>query len=157
MSASSAGAAARRSALTPHAAERLRSEHTVIAGALADLRLLAGTLPDLPHADRTDLIRVTTGLLARFQEHALIEERDVYPAVTDILGTPCLEAAMTYDHRAVEVAAAELPGIDPLDISRLQALLYGLDTLVVAHMQKEAEIIFPMLNPPRIANLNDVR
>jgi hemerythrin-like domain-containing protein len=130
--------------------QQLRFEHEVIARGLADLRLVADALPDMPQVQREELVRVAVALFGRFEQHALQEERDVYPDVSRLLGDRRLTAAMTYDHRVLEAAASELAGIDPLDSPRLQALLYGLHTLLTAHMQKEEDIIFPMLELPTI-------
>jgi hemerythrin-like domain-containing protein len=125
--------------------QRLRSEHVVIARGLADLRLVADALPEPRRTQRSELVRVAVVLFGRFEQHALEEELDIYPDVSRLLGDRRLAAAMTYDHRALKAAAAELAGIDPLDDPRLQALLYGLHTLLVVHREKEEEFIFPML------------
>jgi len=125
-------------------------EHEVIACGLADLRQVADALPDLPQVQREELVRVAVALFGRFEQHALEEERDVYSEVSRLLGDRRLTVAMSYDHRALEAAASALAGIDPLDSPLVQALLYGLHTLLIAHMQKEEEIIFPMLEQPTI-------
>jgi hemerythrin-like domain-containing protein len=130
--------------------QQLRLEHEWIARGLADLRLVADALPDLPQVERGELIRVAVALFRRFEQHTLEEERDIYTHVSRLLGDRRLTAAMIYDHRALKAAATELAGIDPLDSPRIQALLYGLHTLLTAHMQKEEEIIFPILEPPSI-------
>jgi hemerythrin superfamily protein len=117
----------------------------VIARGLADLRLVADALPEPQRTQRSELVRVAVVLFGRFEQHALEEELDIYPDVSRLLGDRRLAAAMTYDHRALKAAAAELAGIDPLDDPRLQALLYGLHTLLVVHREKEEEFIFPML------------
>ena len=52
---------------------------------------------------------------------------------------------MTYDHRAVESAVADLAAADAFDSPRLEALLYGLHALLTAHMDKEEQIVFPLL------------
>lgn len=125
---------------------RLRAEHDLIAIELADLRRVADTLPELPLAARDSLIRVAIELCRRFERHAHNEERDVYPEVARLAGEQ-LAAVMRYDHRAVEAAAPVLAAIDPLDSPRLQALLYGLHTLISAHIDKEEQIVFPLLDP----------
>jgi hypothetical protein len=130
--------------------QRLRIEHEVIARGLADLRLVADAIPGLPQVQRKELVRVAVAVFGRFEQHALEEERDVYPHVSRLLGDRRLTAAMIYDHRAFEAAAGELADIDPFDSPRLQALLYGLHTLLMAHMQKEEDIIFPMFELPTI-------
>ena len=130
--------------------QQLRSEHKVIARGLADIRLVADALPELSQAQHRELVRLAVTLFRRFDQHALEEERDIYPDVTRLLGNRGLAAAMTYDHRALRAASAELAGIDPLDSPRLQALLYGVHALLTAHMQKEEEIVFSMLEPPAI-------
>lgn len=130
--------------------QQLRSEHTVIARGLADIRLVADALPELPQVQQQRLVRVAVALFRRFEQHALHEESDIYPDVSRLLGDRRLTTAMTYDHRALKAAASELAAIDPLDSPRLQALLYGLHTLLTAHMQKEEDIIFPMFELPTI-------
>ncbi len=59
-------------------------------------------------------------------------------------------ARAEHDHRALELGTAELAAFDLRDVPRLQALLYGLHTLLIAHMNKEDEIVFPMLEQLKI-------
>ena len=125
--------------------QKLRVEHSKLARGFADLLLVTNALPELTEAQRVRLIRAAVALLRRFERHARAEERDVYPTVTKLLGDRRLEAAMTHDHRALESGVAELARIDPFDSPRLAALLYGLHALLTAHMQKEEQIVFPLL------------
>jgi hemerythrin-like domain-containing protein len=136
--------------VTETGTQHFRAEHARMARDLAEVRRMADELPELAQAQRSALVTVAVDLFRRFQRHALAEERDFYPKLTTLLGDPRPAAAMTYDHRALELGTAELAALHLLDVPRLQALLYGLHTLLTAHMRKEDEIVFPMLEQPKI-------
>ena len=124
---------------------RLRFEHGVMARGLADVLVATSALRELSEIQRGSLIRVSIALFRRFERHARAEEREVYPVLSNLLGDDRLAAAMTYDHRAVESGVADLAATDPFDSPRLEALLYGLHALVTAHIDKEEQLVFPLL------------
>jgi hypothetical protein len=76
------------------------------------------------------------------------EERTVYPAVAELLGSSEATAPMTYDHVAIRARIVELGVTEETDVERLQDVLYGLHALIAVHLWKEERLYLPLLERP---------
>ena len=128
------------------ATEPFRKEHAHLLEHVEQLRELAATLPGASPTERTDGIAEAVGFLRdRLIPHADAEERILYPAVAEILGSPAATATMISDHRAIVERIDALESAAGDDVIPLQELLYGLHALLVVHFRKEEDDYLPLL------------
>jgi iron-sulfur cluster repair protein YtfE (RIC family) len=80
--------------------------------------------------------------------HTWVDERVLYPWVSDRLGDPLATATMSYDHVAMRGMVDDLANTDPDDVPELQRLLYGLHALIGMHIWKEERLYLAMLERP---------
>jgi len=130
-------------------AEPITHEHAALLEHLGELVTIARELPRLTTAERADRRdRAAAFLEDVLLPHAKAEEHGLYQRVACVLGHPEATAPMVYDHLAVREWTARLAETDPVDVDRLQELLYGLHALIVEHFRKEEELYEPLLDRP---------
>lgn len=134
----------------------LRAEHDRIDEELGQLRIAVGCLADLTDACEHEVALLATDMMRRIVHHAQVEERELYPAVEQLLGCDSLVDAMVFDHRAIEGEARELVRVDPGDRARLACVFHRLDALVTTHIAKEEAIVFPLLES-RAGSVHDAQ
>jgi hemerythrin-like domain-containing protein len=129
-----------------------RGFHEAHSGIDDRVELLAETARRLPHAGAVER-RALLGDVMRFLRdeivpHTRLDERVLYPEVNARLGNPLATATMNYDHVAIRglIDDLEAAGID--DTDELQALLYGLCSLIHVHIWKEERLYLAMLDSP---------
>lgn len=123
----------------------LRAQHDRIDEELRELRFAVGCLADISDASEHEIRLLAIDVMRRIVRHAQREERDLYPAVRQLLGGDSLVEAMVFDHRAIEGEARDLVRVDPDDRVRLACVFDRLDALVTTHIAKEEAILFPLL------------
>jgi iron-sulfur cluster repair protein YtfE (RIC family) len=137
--------------------ESFREQHATLLEHVEHLRALAAQLPDQGVEERAAGVERVLGFLrGSLIPHAEAEERVLYPAVAELLGSPEATATMITDHRAVVTRIEELAQTSPDAPDRLQELLYGLYALLVVHFRKEEEDDLPLLEgaaPERVATI----
>jgi hypothetical protein len=107
--------------------------------------LAARRLPSLTLQQRRALIEDTLVRLRRIGAHTAAEERVFYPMLARLLGTPSIGAALASDHRYVRARMQYLAETDPASTAALQALLYGLHAVITTHVEKEDELLAPLV------------
>jgi hemerythrin-like domain-containing protein len=138
---------AEQSGTLPHRPARdFRSEHDQIVRDAEWMRLAAGRLPALSLEERRTLVRHALECLQRIGLHAAAEERLFYPVLARLLGGHDLGNVMTADHRFVHARMQYLAAMDPASTTALQAILYGLHAVITTHVQKEDEILAPLID-----------
>lgn len=143
-----AGALATRLGAVVELAETVRTvraEHDRIDEELGELRIAVACLADLTDVCEREVALLATDLMRRVVRHAQVEERELYPALKQLLGGDSLVDAMVFDHRAIEGEARDLVRVDPGDSARLACVFHRLDALVTTHIAKEEAIVFPLL------------
>jgi hemerythrin-like domain-containing protein len=134
----------------------LREEHEELAPQIERLGVVADSIGEAPRETlRHNLDKVHEFLLRHILPHALAEEQVLYPAVSKILGTPQATTTMSCDHaeinrlaRRLDALRAQITG-DDFDAEKsndLRRVLYGLHALLKAHLAKEEEVYFPLLD-----------
>lgn len=133
------------------AIDAFREEHAALLEHVEHMRDVAGRLPDMEVGEREAELRpILEFLRGSLVPHAEAEERVLYPAVAELLGSPEATATMISDHRAIVSRIEALAATGPDDADRLQELLYGLHALLLVHFQKEEDDYLPLLErrPP---------
>jgi iron-sulfur cluster repair protein YtfE (RIC family) len=136
--------------------EPLRSEHRDLVPKLDALRVLGATL-DSWEPGRTDVVlaEVISMLRHDLLPHARAEEAVLYPAVEQAMGAPGAMATMVADHREiarrVEALAGTAAAIEgkvprPDQLEDLRAQLLGLWAILLLHLEKEEDILLPVLD-----------
>jgi iron-sulfur cluster repair protein YtfE (RIC family) len=128
---------------------RFRDEHEVIR---ADIEELRATADSLGFADPgTALARAQRAyrLLAdEIEPHEQAEERELYPALDRVLGSPEATATMSRAHAEISRQSRRLGQLladigagppDEADIADLRAMLYGLHAVLRLHTATEDE------------------
>jgi DUF438 domain-containing protein len=133
-------------------ARDFRSEHKQIVRDAEWMRLIAGRIPALSLEERRMLVRHALERLRRIGLHAIAEERVFYPVLSRLLGTRDVSNAMTVDHRFIHARMQYLAETDPASTAALQAILYGLHAVITTHVQKEDEILAPLVEQVREAD-----
>lgn len=87
-------------------------------------------------------------LRERIAPHTWMDERVLYPEVTERLGDPLATASMNYDHLAIRRWIEDIAQADPHNVGHLQQLLYGLHALITVHTWKEDELYLTALESP---------
>ena len=127
--------------MTTYSTNAIHEEHEHLHHEIGHMRDAARELPTLSPEERTLLVhRILDFLRGTLLPHAEAEEIGLYAEAARLLGDPRAIEPMIHDHRAIARLIDELartPADRPDD---LQALLYGLATLVEVHFEKEEEI-----------------
>ena len=134
----------------------LREEHAALGPRIEQLRAVADSVGEAPRLTlRRGVEKVYDFLLHRFLPHALAEEQVLYPTVGKFLGTPYATATMSCDHTEISRLARQLASLreqitdSDLDAEKandLRRLLYSLYGVIKAHLAKEEEVYFPLLD-----------
>jgi iron-sulfur cluster repair protein YtfE (RIC family) len=132
----------------------LHSEHEQIVLDAEWMRFQAGRLPALSLAERRTLVDETLERLRAIGRHTAAEERVFYPILARLLGTARIGDALAADHRYVHARMQYLAETDPASTAALQAILYGLHAVITTHIQKEDEILAPIVAQVRKATFD---
>jgi hemerythrin-like domain-containing protein len=136
--------------------EPLREEHKQLAPEIERLRIAAdsvgeGTLERL----RREIDKIQDFLTHRLLPHALAEEEVLYVTVGTFYGTLQATATMSRDHAEISRLTEQLrrlrsdlmgSSLDTEKANELRLVLYSLYALVKAHLAKEEEVYFPLLD-----------
>jgi hypothetical protein len=108
----------------------------------ADLLVAAAReLTDLSSERREELrTRVLAFLRQDVGAHMSMDERILYPTVSERLGDPLVTAPLNYEHRAIRWWIDEIARADITDVHELQRLLYGLHALIKVHLSREEDL-----------------
>lgn len=144
------GAAATR--LRPEDAaltSRFRDEHEVIRTDIEELRATADSLGSgTPDAALRRAQRAYRLLAEEIEPHEQAEERELYPALDRVLGSPDATATMSRAHAEISRQSRRLGQLlgeigagpaDEADIADLRAMLYGLHAVLRLHTATEDE------------------
>ena len=125
----------------------IRRDHADFREHVDHMRLAARELPRLSLEERDGLVGpVLDFCQGTLVPHAEAEEHVLYPQVAKLLGAPEATAPMIEDHELIREYVASLSATKRDDIELLQELLYGLHALVSAHLRKEEDLYFPLLD-----------
>ncbi|MFC8298753.1 heavy metal translocating P-type ATPase [Micromonospora orduensis] len=134
---------------------RFDAEHEAVRGVLAGLRDTADLVATDPTSPRClPALRETHHLLtARVLPHEAAEERQLYPALAEPLGSGEATSTMSRAHveirRQVDLLGAQLAQsadgrLRPDQVPDLLATLYGLDAVLRLHLAQEEEEFFSL-------------
>ena len=124
--------------------EPFRQEHAELLAHIEHLAAAAREVPRLSELERAALRdRVVAFLRGTLIPHAQAEERILYPAWAQLIGSPDAAAPMVHDHEAIVARVERLEATDPADVDALQELLYGLHALILVHFGKEEDLQLP--------------
>ncbi len=136
--------------------EPLRAEHRDLVPKLDALRALGAGL-DTWEPGREDEVLAEVIVMLRHHQlpHARAEEALLYPAVEQAMNAPGAMATMIADHREIarriEALAGTGAAIDgktprPDQLEDLRAQLLGLWAILLLHLEKEEDILLPILD-----------
>jgi hypothetical protein len=109
----------------------------------------ARRLPTVELAERAALqARVLAFLRGDIREHIEMDERLLYPKLTERLGDPLAVAPMRYEHRAIRWWTDRIARADLADVDELQRLLYGVQALIRVHLSREEDLHLGVLESP---------
>jgi hypothetical protein len=109
----------------------------------------ARMLPALEPAERAALrARAVAFLQGDIGEHLALDERLLYPRVTERLGDPLVAAPMLYEHLAIRWWTDRIASADIGDVDELQRLLYGVHALIRVHLSREEDLYAAALESP---------
>jgi iron-sulfur cluster repair protein YtfE (RIC family) len=134
----------------------LRTGHAELQRGVADLARTAAEVSDWSVPDTPDRLRHVRGFLyARLLPHAEAEEAVLYPLMDKVMGAQGATATMVADHREIHRridavasladAVAQGPPSHP-ELEALREHLYGLWAIVRLHLEKEEQLLFPLLD-----------
>lgn len=128
---------------------RFRGEHEVIRADIEELRAVADSLGFTASGEAMASVRHAYQLLAnQIVPHEQAEERELYPALSRMLGSAEATATMSRGHAEITRQARRLGQLiddiaagppDDADIADLRALLYGLHAVLRLHTAQEDE------------------
>jgi heavy metal translocating P-type ATPase len=134
----------------PAIGARLHAEHRELAKPLTRIRSLADGLGAMPPlAAGAELVAVRQFLDDTLVPHEELEDREVFPLLTQALGNDDVTAALHRTHteifhlvRMLGRMVDELgpPGPASEDLPDLRRVLYGLDAILRLHMAQEEEL-----------------
>ncbi len=134
----------------------LREEHAGLAPRIEQLRAVADSVGEAPRLTlRRSVEKVYDFLRHEFLPHALAEEQVLYPAVGTFLGTPYATTTMSCDHAEISRLTRQLGSLreqitdsdfDAEKANDLRRVLYSLYGVIKAHLAKEEEVFFPLLD-----------
>ena len=134
----------------------LRAEHVSLQRGVANLARAAAAVSEWSFPDTSDRLRRLRGFLyGSLLPHAEAEEGVLYPLMDKVLGSHGCIVTMVADHEEIhrridafaELAAAV--GQGPPTAAEREALrehLYGLWAIVRLHLDKEDQLLFPLLD-----------
>ena len=136
--------------------EEVRREHRRLAAHVEALKVAADAVHRTPGRDTFELVDESWRFVSEhLLHHARTEERTIYVALTDALGTPAATRLLTIDHEAITELVGELGTLRraaadhdtiPDDVARsLRRVLYGLYALIRTHFAKEEEVVLGIL------------
>ncbi|MGH8278717.1 MAG: heavy metal translocating P-type ATPase [Gammaproteobacteria bacterium] len=140
---------AARFSLTPEQARELKDDHARLDPVLDLVASLAARLPTLDAAEqRAALTALDLRLREELLPHERADDREVYPALAELLGGDDPMAAMSRGHREIfrlyrrfSVLLAGLPEVpDAAGVQDLQRTLYAFDAVLRLHFAQEEEI-----------------
>jgi heavy metal translocating P-type ATPase len=128
---------------------RFRGEHEVIRADIAELCAAADSLGfTTPNEAMARVRRAHKILVDEIGPHEQAEERELYPALDRMLGSPEATATMSRGHAEIAHQTRRLSQLledigpeppDDADIADLRALLYGLHAVLRLHTAQEDE------------------
>jgi iron-sulfur cluster repair protein YtfE (RIC family) len=134
----------------------LRTEHADLQRGVADLARAAAQVSDWSVPDTPDRLRRVRGFLySRLLPHAEAEEAVLYPLLDKVMGAQGATSTMVADHREIHrridavASLADAVAQGPPSDAELEALrehLYGLWAIVRLHLDKEEQLLFPILD-----------
>ncbi len=134
----------------------LRTEHNEMQRGVADLARAAAQVSAWSVPEAPDQLRHVRGFLhTRLVPHMEAEEDVVYPLMESVMGARGATATMVADHREIHrridavASLADMVGQGPPDDSEVEALrehLYGLWAILRLHLEKEEQLLFPLLD-----------
>jgi len=140
---------------------RFQGEHEVIRADIEELRTTADsigfTTPDQAMARVRRACRLLTDEIG---PHEQAEERELYPALDRMLGSPEVTATMSRGHAEIARQARRLGQLvddigteppDDADLADLRALLYGLHAILRLHTTQEDENYLALASEPQDA------
>jgi iron-sulfur cluster repair protein YtfE (RIC family) len=126
--------------------ELLRNRHDELRLRIGRVGETARLVPQLDPAARLAAIDpILEFLRGELWRHAEAEERWLYPEIAQRLRHPLATATMKLDHTILRERIDELAVDDGRHAEALQATLYGLEALLLAHLRKEEELYLPQL------------
>lgn len=133
--------AARRDSIPP-ALSPFGTEHAMLRGDF-DAVLRRAVAPAAARAEREQLVAfLRTALIP----HAQVEERVLYPALENVLGTRgYATATMVLDHRAIARLTVELATLTSADPEAFQRKALAVAALVEHHFANEEDFVLPNL------------
>jgi hypothetical protein len=109
----------------------------------------ARMLPTVEPAERAALqARALAFLRGDVREHIELDERLLFPRLTERLGDPLAAAPISYEHRAIRWWTDRIARADPADVDELQRLLYGVHALIRVHLSREEDLYVGALESP---------
>ena len=109
----------------------------------------ARMLPTVTPAGRAALrARALAFLREDVREHVELDERLLFPRLSERLGDPLAAAPMKYEHRAIRWWTDRIARTDLADVDELQRLLYGVHALIKVHLSREEDIYVGVLESP---------
>jgi hypothetical protein len=129
-------------------------EHLDLARGIEGIHEVACIVGSVPSSE---VVRRVEGVLAWFdrelQPHLAWEEGWLYPAIEAVTGTPWSTRAARFDHAEVRDAVGRLRreelaelGHSNLDLqSDLRCRLFSLEALLRAHVDREEQLLLPVL------------
>jgi heavy metal translocating P-type ATPase len=128
---------------------RFQGEHEVIRADIEELRATADSLGFTAPDEAMPRVRHAYGLLIdEIGPHEQAEERELYPALDRMLGSPEVTTTMSRGHAEIARQARRLGQLiddigseppDDADLADLRALLYGLHAILRLHTTQEDE------------------
>jgi hypothetical protein len=128
---------------------RFRDEHEVIRADIEELRAAADSLGfGAPAAALARAERAYRLLADEIEPHEQAEERELYPALDRVLGSPEATATMSRAHAEISRQSRRLGQLlaeigdgppDEADIADMRAMLYGLHAVLRLHTATEDE------------------
>jgi len=128
---------------------RFQGGHETTRADIEEIRSVADSLGYIPPQQAIDRVRHAHELLVtEVVPHEQAEERELYPALDRVLGSPEATATMSRGHAEITHQVRRLsqlladigPGPpDDADIADLRALLYGLHAILRLHTTQEDE------------------
>ncbi len=158
-----AGLAPADAALT----RRFQDEHEAIRADIEELRGTADCLGFIPAAAAMSRVRrVHRVLVDEVEPHEEAEQRELYPALDRMLGSPDATATMSRGHAEIAHQIRRLGQLlddigtgppDDADIADLRAMLYGLHAILRLHTAQEDESYLSLGGEALESQLPDAR
>ncbi|MFI7117445.1 heavy metal translocating P-type ATPase [Amycolatopsis sp. NPDC049868] len=132
---------------------RFAVEHESLLPVRSAVRLAADALAEGAGHDADMALRHVIQLLTeRLLPHERAEEKQLYPALAEVLGGPDSTVTMSREHAEIERLVRRLrrhldeapDGIRADQVDDLRATLYGLDAILTLHFAQEEEAYFTL-------------